>query len=147
VQKPLEFPNEVWCGETTLCHKKRPHFCFWNYSVKHEPISVIFGVRNLEETWHQNYINLSTSPEICCRTTLRNSKKWFFEYITHRFLRILRVIPKTKLWTFFGDNNDVVVQTVLWSFQPFRHNTGIWQMDTASWQRLLYALHAKCVTW
>jgi len=38
--------------------------------VKREPISIIFGVRSLEETLHQRVVNLSTSPEICHRTTL-----------------------------------------------------------------------------
>ena len=48
-----------------------------------------FGIRSLEKTLHQKVVNLSTSPEICHRTILWNSKKWFLKYITHRFPSIL----------------------------------------------------------
>ena len=34
---------------TTLCLKKRPHFYFFNNSVKNELISIIFSVQNCEE--------------------------------------------------------------------------------------------------
>jgi len=38
--------------------------------VKNEPILVIFGTQNLEETSHHMIINVSTSPVKCSHCTL-----------------------------------------------------------------------------
>ena len=35
---------------STLCPKKRSHFYFLNNSVKNEPILIVFGILNPEET-------------------------------------------------------------------------------------------------
>ena len=50
---------------------------FKNNSVKRGPISIICGIRSPEETLHQKVVNLSTSPEICHRTTLWNAELVF----------------------------------------------------------------------
>jgi len=48
----------------TVSQKTATFLFFKNNSVKREPISIILGIRSLE------VVNLSTSPEICHRTTL-----------------------------------------------------------------------------
>jgi len=47
---------------------------FFRITVKRGPISIFFGIRSPEETLHRKVVNLSTSPEICHRTTLRNAE-------------------------------------------------------------------------
>jgi len=56
---------------STLCFKKAmtPWF-FKNHSVKNEPILVIFGTQNPEETSHQMIISVSTSHVKCSHYTL-----------------------------------------------------------------------------
>ena len=44
--------NNSYLVVYTLCPKKRSHFYFLNNSVNNEPILIIFGILNPEETWH-----------------------------------------------------------------------------------------------
>ena len=60
----IKFACQTVALRTTLCLKKLPLFCFLRITVKREPISIICGIRSLEETLHQKVVNLSTSPEI-----------------------------------------------------------------------------------
>jgi len=63
---------DVKLNYTDCVSKKTATFLFFriNNSVKREPISIIFGILSPEETLHQKVVKLSTSPEICHRTTL-----------------------------------------------------------------------------
>jgi len=52
-----------------VSQKNEDTLIFKNNSVKNEPILVIFGARNPEETSHQTIINVSTSPVECSHCT------------------------------------------------------------------------------
>jgi len=51
--------------------EKNPHSYIWNNSVETESISILY--KYLEEILHQKIVNLPTSSELCCCTTLWNA--------------------------------------------------------------------------
>ena len=65
-------------------------FIFWITLVKNQTISIMFGVLNPDNIWHENLTLLSTSPVRCSHFTLGNPKKSFFNvyytYISKSFM-------------------------------------------------------------
>ena len=58
---------------------------------------MIFGVLNPEKIWHQQLVQLPTSPVHCNHFTLGNPKKSFFNSIIHSYFRLVTLSQKNKL--------------------------------------------------
>ena len=55
---------------------------------------MIFGVLNHEKIWHQQLVQLPTSPVYCSHFTLGNPKKSFFNSIIHTYFRLFTLSHK-----------------------------------------------------
>ena len=120
--------------------QKNCHLLFFyrkNNSVKREQISIIFGIQSLEETLQQKVVNLSTPPEICHRTTLWNSKKWFFKYITHRFRVFWLSFNKTNTMSECSWNHNCLLIFSLTASSLWHHGS-VWRKSARKnwWKRI-----------
>jgi len=76
----------------TLCLKKECHFYFCNNFGKYRPILMILSLLYSHiYTAEEGFIKTTTSPQVCCRTTLRNLNAQLYNF-TRKLLNSIRHI-------------------------------------------------------